>query len=162
MRPIIQSQKRIIQYTLTTLPTGGAVVELAIASAKQEISTANNIDVLVGSIVKAVYIELWYLGDGQQPATVEAVFIKSPAGNTGPDSTEFQNLNDFNNKANIFEFHQGLIGDANANPIPFWRGWVKIPKGKQRMALGDTLTIRTKAVTESAQICGMAIYKVYT
>ena len=161
MRPIIQSQKRIVQVTLSNVAVGASSA-IIIANATQGAQTNAPDDVPVGSIIKAVYAEIWLLGDGQQPNTSTVMICKVPADSGGPSAVEFQNLNAWANKNNIFEMHQGLVGDANTNPVPFFRGWIKIPKGKQRMAIGDQLQFNIKAITEGIQFCGVFIFKVYT
>jgi len=118
-------------------------------------------EIRIGSIVKAVYVEMWMMATSQQPATITTAVSKQVDGGSGINATEFTDLNGYANKKNIFELHQGLIGDANTNPVPFFRGWIKIPKGKQRMGLGDAIVYSTKAISEDVQYCGVFIYKVY-
>jgi len=161
MRPIIQSQKRIVQVTLSNV-IAGSTASVTIANAVQGAQTTAPNDVPVGSIIKAVYCEMWLLGDGQQPNTSTAMIVKVPADSGGPDASDFTNLNGWANKNNILKMHQGLVGDANANPIPFFREWIPIPKGKQRMAIGDQIQYNVKAITEGLQFCGHFIFKVYT
>ncbi len=138
----------------------GTVVTRNIANADQDPSPSSPSAVAVGTVVKAVYAEIWILGTSQQPATTTTVIMKNPGGDN-IDATDFTDLNSYNQKNNIFEMHQGLVGDANANPVPFYRGWIKIPKGKQRLALGDALQFSLKCITEDVQWCGIFIFKAY-
>ncbi len=149
-----------MQITLTNIATG--VADLTdIINGEQDPTVSSPTDVAAGTVVKAVYAELWLMGDGQQPATVTTCIIKVPNGGSGPSTGEMTNLNAYNSKRNILEMHQGLIGDANTNPSPFYRGWIKIPKGKQRFGLGDKLVLAVKSISEGTQMCGLFIFKAY-
>ena len=160
VRPIINSEKRIVQVTLTNVVVNTAE-SVNIVIGLQDPSAAAPSNVLVGSIVKAVYCEMWVMGTNQQPSTITTLIHKVEGGSSNIDATEFTNLNTYNQKKNILEMHQGLIGDANTNPVPFYRGWVKIPKGKQRIGINDRIQFSIKAITEDVQFCGIFIYKVY-
>ncbi len=163
MRPIIQSEKHLVQITLSSVTALDVATE-TIVNAVEDVTPGNPRHVAVGSLVKAVYIELWLLGTGQQPNTSTVIVEKVPGASrdTDIDATEMGNLHGYFNKKNIFETHQGLIGDANTNPVPFYRGWIKIPKGKQRFGLGDRITLSIKAITEDVQYCAVFIFKAYT
>ena len=160
MRPVINSEKRIVQVTLATAGVG--VVAVAnIVNAQQDPSASSPAAVRAGTIVKAVYAEIWLIGASSQPPTATAMILKTPAGASAPDATEMTDLNGYTNKKNILEMHQGLVGDANTNPVPFFRGWIKIPKGKQRFGLGDQLRFVIKSITEDTNFCGVFIFKAY-
>ncbi len=53
------------------------------------------------------------------------------------------------------------MGDKFTNSVPLFRGWVKIPKGKQRFGLGDEFIVAFESVGEAAQLCGFSTYKEY-
>ncbi len=160
VKPMINSEKRIVQITLsnvTALAVGGQTV----VNCVQDVNTADPTEVSPGTVVKAIYAELWLLGTGQQPNTSMVFFEKRPANAPVIDFAGAQNTNAYFNKKNILEMHQGLIGDANTNPVPFFRGWIKIPKGKQRFGLGDKFGFIVSAITEDVQFCGLIIFKAY-
>ncbi len=160
MRPIINSEKRIRQVSLSTVDAlNTANVHIVLGS--QDPTPTDPIEVAIGTVVKAIYIELWLLATSQQPATTIAIVYKIPSGAGVPSFAQMQDLNGYSNKKNIFETHQGLVGDANTNPVPFWRGWIKIPKGKQRIGLDDRISLNIASITEDIQFCGIAIYKAY-
>ncbi len=138
---------------------GAADVTNIVSAQQNPTATAPN-EVAVGTVIKAVYVEIWLLATSQQPCTVTIMVMKNTSG-VNIDATQFQDLNGYNNKNEILEIHQGLIGDANTNPVPFFRGWIKIPKGKQRFALGDAMQLCIKAITEDVQWCGIHIFKAY-
>ncbi len=118
-------------------------------------------DVLEGSIVKAVYIEMWLLAGANQPGSVTVSVEKVPALADQMTFLQGATLTDYPNKKNILFTSQGVIGDANTNPVPFMRQWFKIPKGKQRFGLGDKLVLNIQANTEDITHCGLAVFKEY-
>ncbi len=160
MRPIVNSDKRIVQVTLNTVAVG-TVGSVALVNVQLDPVATSPSQVDVGTVVKAIYAEVWVLSDGQQPSTVTTIIEKVPAGQDSADATQMGNLTSYTNKKNILEMHQGLVGDANANPIPFYRGWIKIPKGKQRWGIGDRLVFTLKSITEGTEFCGVFIFKAY-
>ncbi len=161
VKAMVHSEKRIVQITLSQVAVGSQAA-FPIVSALQNVTATDPREVSIGTTVKAVYFELWLLGDGQQPNTSTVIFYKAPSGVGAPTVIQMSDLNGWDNKNNIFEYHQGLIGDANTNPSPFFRGWIKIPKGKQRMSIGDKIMFSVHAITEGMQFCGGAVYKAYT
>jgi len=161
VRPSINSEKKIVQITLSSIAENGQLA-LVIAEAQQDGNTALADVVDVGTIIKAIYCEMWFQGAGTQPSTTTAMVVKSPNGVGTPTVGEFTNLNTWSNKNNILEMHQGIVGDSNTNPVPFYRGWIKVPKGKQRMSVGDKFHFAVKGITEGTEICGLFIYKAYT
>ncbi len=161
MRPIINSEKRISQVTLSS-SLMGVVANNKIVDCVQDPNLALASNVAPGTIVKAVYVEIWLLGAGQQPTTFTAMIYKTNSNAGSIDATEMTDVNAYTNKKNIFEMHQGIVGDANANPTPVFRNWIKIPKGKQRFGLGDVLRFSVKSITEDTEFCGLFIFKVYT
>jgi len=161
MRPVINSQKRIVQTSLTSISAPN-VVNLVLAEAKQDPTASAPQDVAVGSVIKAIYCEFWFTGASAQPPTMTVFLAKYPGGVAQIDATQIQDLNSWNNKNNILEMHQGIIGDSNANPVPMFRHWIKIPKGKQRFGISDRLILSIKAIiTDDVEVCGISIFKVY-
>ncbi len=160
VRPAVNSEKHILQITRTDV-AALATANQNIALARPDVSSSDPTAVRQGCTIKAVYLELWLLGDGQQPSTTTVAFYKIENLGASPTFGEMQDLNAWNNKKNVLELHQGLIGDANTNPVPFFRGWIRIPKGKQRIGLGDAIKFTVSAITEGTSFCGLAIFKEY-
>ena len=161
VRPTINSEKHILQITLTNIAEFGTE-HIDIVNVVQDKGTGlNPVDVVPGTIVKAVYVEMWLLADSQQPSTATAILTKIPAGQANPTNAELGLLHTYPNKKNVLISQQGLIGDANSNPTPFYRQWIAIPKGKQRFGLGDRLVMSIRSITDSTNICGMFIFKSY-
>ncbi len=162
VRPMVNSQKRIQGITLRTIALG-AVENIDIAECVQDLGNGeNSVLVVPGTVIKAIYVEVWLGGVGTGATSTTTAFVwRSPSGSDNPTSVDFTNLNTWNNKNNILEMHQGLIPNGNANPIPHFRGWIKIPKGKQRASLGDRLVLSVKAITDEVDVCGLVIFKAY-
>jgi len=160
MRPPINSKKHYVQTSLSTVSGGTAqVLQLVVA---QEVPGSPDTEVAVGSVVKAIFIEMWIRSTEASPGTVLVSLIKTPDGQTVTFG-DVVALNDYNNKKNVLYHTQGLTNDNNADAIPFIRQWFKIPKGKQRFGVGDQLrlVIASQAVIDNI-ICGFATYKEYT
>jgi len=155
---LIHSEKHIVQATLTSVPIS-TVVSSTIVAVNQDGSVTTPPTVSVGTDVSAVYVEIWVLGEGQQPTTITAIVYKTPAGATDIGNTDMANLHSYPNKKNIFYTTQGIVGDANSTPIPIIRQWIKIPKGKSRFGLGDRLVFSMRGITETTEYCGQFTYK---
>ncbi len=158
VRPIINSEKKIIQHSLATAGFGTSVT-INIADGTETPSSANQIS--VGSVVKAVFMELWVMSAGAQPGATTVIVEKLPGSSANITAGEMASLNTYRNKKNIFYTTQGLVGDSNTNPAPLFRQWIKIPKGKQRFGLGDRLQFTILGLVDDIEFCGLSIYKVY-
>ncbi len=161
VRAMVHSTKHYVQYSIFTV-TGGAVVTKDIA-ASVAIDAVNLIDeVKEGSSIKAVYIELWARAGSTTPASGQIIIYKAQAAGAAPNASEMAALGDWDNKRNILYTTMGLYNDQDADAIAVFKGWLKIPRGKQRFALGDKLKITFFSPTIDLQICGFATYKEYT
>ncbi len=161
VRPTINSVKHIVQRSLFTIDAQ-TIANVAIVSAVESPATSNQ--VRIGAEVKAVWVELWYIGSSSQPVIQNSSFEKLESGKTSMLFTESQTLHDYPNKKNLFKTTQGIVGDANTNPTPVFREWIAIPKGKQRMGLGDTINLNISALGEASndlEVCGEFVYKEY-
>ncbi len=158
MKAPIQSTKHYVLHTLTTT-TGGALTTVLLADSAVTRGTAQS-DVVAGSIIKAVYVELWQRGSSVEGA-VNIALMKIPGTGAVPTFAETANYNDYENKKNIFYMTQGLAGDDTTSGIPNIRQWFKVPKGKQRFGLGDRLVLIIAAIGVNIDTCGFATYKEY-
>jgi len=119
-------------------------------------------DIAEGAIVKAVYIELWLLNSAANLGSFTGIFYKNPGGANGPTSADLAALHDWDNKKNIFHTTQGITPPSGQFPMPFAKGWIKIPKGKQRQGLGDKLQITLRNNTsDDLNFCGVILFKEY-
>jgi len=157
MRPRVHTEKHLRQVPVDTLP-GGTAINIVIANVVA-VPTDNAVDVREGATISACYVEMWITADMAQPGSTTLIIEKVQSGLTGATSVEMSSLHTYENKKNIFFTTQGLTGDSNANPIPFIRGWYKIPKSKQRFGRGDSLVLSIRSNLENLNHCGLMIYK---
>ncbi len=160
MRPIINAIKHYF-HTPAAVLTSGTSVAINIVSAIAEGATRSNaFDVYEGATVKAVYVEHWLSG-----VTIDKtgtwVIVKLPASVAKPTTTEMANLGTYKNKKNILNSGQGLL-PTNGNVMNIYKGWIKIPKGKQRFGLGDKLQLVLSAVGTNVNHCGISTFKEYS
>ncbi len=162
MRPIIKSVKHLTNLSRFTVPNGTTTNRVIVESVALASVDASQ-EVVEGSIIKAVWLELWVTANtavvGSVVFTIEKVQNKQVA----PTFTEMNNLNVYTNKKNILYTFQGLTSPiSGGTPFPVHRGWIKIPKGKQRFGLGDELIFNFAPITEGLVVCGMVIFKEYS
>lgn len=155
----IHSRKHIIQFTPATVGLGAITVK-TLANAK-EVRTATDTDVEVGAKIHSVYLELWLTSDDAAQGAVAVSLEKVQNAASSMTYAQSVALNDYDNKHNVFYVTEGLVPPNVQSGIPFVRGWFKIPAGKQRMALGEYLTLNISGITNGATYCGMVIYKEY-
>ncbi len=161
MRAPIVSRKHYIQQSITQVITGTVnTIEVVRSAAVQDVNVAE--EVIEGSVVKAIFIEMWYIGKVNLGSFVMMV-EKVPGAIADPTFTEMTTLDSYDNKKNVLFVSQGLMGRDDANPTPVLRQWIKIPKGKQRFGLKDKIKINVASLTaDDLQYCGFETYKSYT
>ncbi len=157
MRALIQTRKHYVQMTLQTV-TAGTSTTVPLAFSQENPADAD--EVTVGAVVKAVFIELWVRGGDTSPGSILVTLVKVPDGQT-PTFADMIALHDYKNKKNVLYHTQGLTNINTDGAIPFSRQWYKIPKGKQRMGLGDSLYLVISAQALDSVLCGFATYKEY-
>ncbi len=158
LAPIV-SEKHYV-HTPATGVASGAVLTVTIATALAKgTAIALPSDVIEGEVIKNVYLEYWVKADNPN-FTVGVCFLKRPAGVAAPSVAEMANLGSYANKKNIFEMHQGLAPSGDS-VMQVFGSWHKIPKGKQRMGLGDILALRVTFTGSAGDICGFATFKAY-
>ncbi len=161
VKPTINSEKHISQRSVTLIQEQ-AMNNFVIIHAQD--TPVNPDEVRVGAVVKAVYVEMWEIGESAQPCTQITTLEKLDGPAPFMVYADTNNLHDYPNKKNILFTSQGQIGDSNTNPVPILRGWYKIPKGKQRFGLDDklVLNIGVNGVADNGlNVCGLFIYKEY-
>ncbi len=150
-----RSNVSVVTGTLQTNP----IVESVAGAAD-----ANAFEVKEGSVVKAIYVELWVTPTGASGTNTQVILIleKEPGGITVPMTfAQSQNLGAYPNKKNILFVTQGVQTSSlnGANAVVLMRNWFLIPKGKQRMGLGDRLVLHVSNLGTNAQSCGLFTYK---
>ncbi len=162
MRPVIHSTKHYVQITRSTVLTVARNVEPLILSVS--VSGKNAVDeVEEGAVVKAIFIELWLLNQSNDGSDVVTVG-KNVGSSASPTFANMNALGNYPEKKNLFFVHQGLSSNNGVgNPIAILRGWIKIPKSKQRFGFDDSLnlTIANNGAS-TLEYCGFATYKEYT
>ncbi len=147
-----------MQYPINTISAGNFLaIDLVLPVETPTLAE----EVRVGAAVKAVYVEVWLQGATSQVGSCTVIIEKLSSGSAGIGFTGLADLHNYANKKNILFTGEGLLGDANTNPVPVHRGWLKIPKGKQRFGLGDKLQLAVSSQADDTFICGMTIFKEY-
>ncbi len=160
VRPMVHSTKHYVQHSIgTVVPGTNENPTFAVGVA---VSDKNAVfEVEEGSSIKAIYLELWIRSAATAAASFTFIVCKRPSGVGAPSDTELAALGDWDNKKNIFYTTQGLINDVDSSALNLYKGWIKIPKSKQRMGLGDTLSWHLRSVGQSLNFCGFETYKEY-
>ncbi len=162
VRPVVHSVKHYVQHSfgqVATVATNNILLAHAVES-----TVANLVnEVAEGTLIKAVFIELWVMDTGNDGSCIVTV-MKTPIDNAGPTHGQMNALGVYTNKKNIFYTTQGLTpNDGIGNPRIAFKGWIKIPKSKQRFGLGDKLLlcIANNSLNDM-DFCGFSTYKEYS
>jgi len=162
VRPMVHSVKHYVQSGIDQILTGVAKTVVIV----QGVNTVNldaAHEVHEGSSVKAIFFEFWIQNEGTLGEFI-ATITKDPDGQSGPTFGEMAALFTYTNKKNVLWHSQGLTSnDGVSGPVNIIRGWIKIPKSKQRMGLGDKINLKVANVSSNdLVICGTTTYKEYT
>ncbi len=158
MRPVIITEKHILQRSLFTI-AGGAITNVNIATAVADPAAASVTDVREGSKISAVYVEFWVQTDDAALGASVVTLEKLPSATPAMIAADSAALNSYPNKKNILYTQQGLSPNNVTYPMVVIKGWFKIPKGKQRFGLGDRLFLNILAQANGLNVCGVAVYK---
>ncbi len=161
VRPTINSEKHIVPEVFNAVGEGTIRNTLLVHAQDVSAMTGAVQDVTTGTIIKAVWIELWMIASAQNLGSITVSVEKQVGESVAMTFAQSAQMNDYSNKKNIFYITQGIIPEQNGNPIPFIRQWIKIPKGKQRFGLNDKLRVNVAANVEAVSMCGMYIFKAY-
>jgi len=159
---MVHSKKHYVQNSLETI--AGSAVEtksIVVAVEAKDAILANFIT--EGSTVKAVYFEQWMRAGDTVGASYIAVIYKLPGAAVVFTAAQLADLHGSENKKNILWTSQGLLNDQDADAMSVIRGWIKIPKSKQRFGLGDQLVFQIFAQGAiDIHLCGFALFKEYS
>ncbi len=162
MRAPIVSRKHYVQFT-QFIVASATVTDHVVAQAVaiQNVNTAP--EVVEGSVVKAVFLEVWLLTNNTTAGTFVLAVMKSPSNSPTPNFSEMATLDSYDNKKNILFVSQGVLAPNGGNPTPVLRQWIKIPKGKQRMGLTDRFRVVIASIGSQDIVgCAFYTYKSYT
>ncbi len=159
--PIV-SRKHYVHRSNTQL-SSGLIQNNIVAEGVVSPATTLASDVIEGSIVKAVYVEMWLGGAGLEGNSTQFSLTVEKISSAGPVMTFAQSLalGAYPNKKNIFYTTQGVLAGENSNTVPVVRNWILIPKGKQRMGLSDRIMVNVAASGQNIDVCGIFTYKEY-
>ncbi len=156
MRPRVNTQKHIIQNSLFAVASG-AITNLVLANAVVAPTTAGQ--VREGAIISAIYVEMWLTSDDTAAGTVVVTLEKLPGNSPTMTTANAGALHDYNNKKNIFFTQMGLLPSNVDYPMASIKGWIKIPKGKQRFTTNDALILNIFGQSNGVAGCGFSIFK---
>ncbi len=163
MRPIISSRKHIFQVSQSQISQSAILVTNIATAVEGSRSTPQHVG--EGSLIKAVFVEMWLTNDSASlVGSFTAGFYKNPGGTNNPTAADAAALHDWDNKKNLFYTTQGLAPANDSSLMLLYKGFIKIPKGKQRMGLGDELSFfvrNNNATAVDLDVCGLFIYKEY-
>ncbi len=159
--PIV-SRKHYVHLTNSELASGG-ITSFNAVDAVVAPATASSEDVIEGSVVKAVHFEIWCGGRGAANADTQFFMAIEKLPTSAPAMTLAQssNLGAYPNKKNVLYTTQGVLGDGTTQSVPIIRDWLLIPKGKQRMGLGDRIAVTITTLGQAMNRCGIITYKEY-
>ncbi len=158
MRPVINSEKHIVQRSLFTVASG-AIDPSTIAFAKATPVAATPSDCREGCVIKAVYVEMWLTSDDTAQGTAIVTLERVPGGASPMTAAQSASLDSYANKKNVLNTFQGLISPNTQYPMAAIKGWFKIPKGKQRFGISDRLILNCHGQSNGLQACGFFVYK---
>ncbi len=161
VRPMVHSSKHYVQNSIETITAGTVLTKTFIAAVA--VDQKNDVfEVEEGASVKAVYVEEWWRAGSLTGTSGQAIIYKSEGDTSAPSAAEIAALGDWDNKKNILYTTMGLINDQDSLAMPIYKGWLKIPKGKQRFGLNDKLRMSVFVTAIDGQLCGFSTYKEYT
>ncbi len=162
MKAVIRSDKHYVHFDPGTVVLGAATSQDMVQAV--EATTANAVDeVAEGSVIKAVYLELWLTSDDATASSFTFTIEKQVGGIADITAGAMAALGVYANKKNIFYASQGLVGpNTGTIPLPVFKDWIKVPKGKQRFGLGDVLVWNLRAISDGLTFCGFCTYKEFS
>lgn len=162
MKSPIHSVKHYVQFTRATVATVSLASQKLVEGVN--VADANLVyEVSEGSVIKAVFVEVWIENSANTGSFVVTLY-KQTTGAALMTYAQSIALGTYAGKKNVLFVSQGLPpNDGVGQPIPVLRQWMKIPKGKSRFGLGDTLRLTvTNAGGDDLDYCGFATYKEYS
>ncbi len=160
---IIDSNKNIVPNV--TALVAGTRSGITIAVAKDAPVGTAATEVKRGCALKAIWCEFW-VSLSAEPAvgltTIVDIYIWKNTGTnlTPPDPGTVGTSNE---KRWVLKNWKGITGARTQGyPGYSWKGWIKIPRGFQRMAQDDVWQLQCLATGTNALICTNFVYKWYS
>lgn len=162
VRPMVHSTKHYVQNSIATI-MGGAQLVVSIATSVAVGAKNVPAEVEEGNSIKAIYFEEWMRSAELSGGSFVACIYKLPGAAVAFTTAQMAQLHDAENKKNILWTSQGLVNDVDADALGMLRNWIKIPKSKQRMGLGDQIVLQVFAQGGiDLHLCGFAVFKEYS
>ncbi len=160
----INSNKHYVHRTNLAVASA-AVSKHTVVNAVVAPATGTAADVEEGSIVKTIHYEYWLSNIGNTDTNTQFTILieKIPSGQVSVTAAQMANLGAYPNKKNILWTSQGVLAAAvdGQSSVPIIRNWLLIPKGKQRMGLGDEVSVSMLPTGTAINWCGLSTYKEY-
>ncbi len=154
-RPI-NSVKNILDATALTV-SAGVITTVDLMTVVNDYA-GGAIEVPVGAVVRGVYL-FFQIQPQTLKVAIEAYVAKVPPGLTlpVPGATGGDSGRRF-----ILHEEKGIPGPSNnGSPPSTFRGYVKLPRGRQRVGESDRLVLRVSSAG-AYDMCAKAIYKWYS
>ncbi len=153
MRPVIHTRKEVVDSTLLVV-AAGVTSAVTVAEAVNDYTGAVG-DVEVGSVITSLYCFIQMLPTAITE-NVDFYVIKKPVGVANPTPGA---VGGAPQRKYVLHEEKGIPGNANDGAYPLtFKGVVKIPKGRQRMAEDDKILVVLRGVGIS-NACIKVIYK---
>ncbi len=153
----IKTIKHIFHTPATTIASGAQLAITLVDTVVEGAARATAVDVEEGARIESVFVEYWIQGV-TAAKTATWCILKRPANVAGPTFAQMANLGGYPNKKNILNTGQG-IAPTSGNVMNIYKGWIRIPKGKQRFGIDDKLSMNVAAVGTNVILCGIVIFK---
>ncbi len=152
-RPIVNTRKEIVDSTLLGVAAGTNTVTAVATAVNDYTGVVGTVE--VGSKISWVYLFVQIISTAGT-ANVDFYIGKFPSGTTAPVAGATGGTPE---RKWIFHEEKGIPGNASDGAYPLtFKGVVKIPRGRQRMAEGDRILVVTRG-TDAHNACIKCIYK---
>ncbi len=154
----INSNKNVVD-TLSALVASTNSVTVVVNAVDSAANLTTN-QVTRGCKIYRIWFEFWVYTNitGDTNAQVNILVGKSPGNNiTLPNPGTVGSSNE---KRNVFKEWKGLVGQKSVGGLPYsWKGWIKIPKSMQRMAIDDRIQFVIRMEGGTGNFCLKNVYK---
>ncbi len=155
----INSIKHIVDSEVVVSGTNSV---LTLAKAVNDPSNTVTTDCHHGSTIRNIWLSLDFCGTAATGVLQDTVayIIKNPGANLTPPGVLA--VGSSNEKKFVFKmWSQMTMRNQDGNPPYHWEGWIKIPRGYQRMGTDDILQLVIGNSTGTGHGFFNAIYKEY-
>ncbi len=158
MRPRVHVEKHMRQRSLFAVASGAIDTDDIAVSVSLPTATSA-VEVREGCTISAIYVEMWLSSDDAASGTAIVTLEKLVGSSTNMTVAESAALQNYDNKKNVLFTFMGLLPSNVQYPMASIKGWIRIPKGKQRFSLGDRLAFNIHGQSNGVAGCGFFIYK---